>query len=574
MTLAQFSQIWLVDFEFIAHPGENPDPVCLVARELRSGREAWVWREDLVLGPPWPTGPEILFVAYYASAEIGCLLELGWPIPERILDLFTEFRRYTNGLPTMGGASLLGALGYFGIDGLDAGEKAGMRDLVIGGGPWSAAERKAIFDYCASDVAGLARLLPVLLPHIDVPLALLGVRYMAAAARMERCGVPTDTETLERLRLGWDGIKDQLIREVDQDYGVFDRQTFKRDRFADWLTRNRIPWPLLDSGQLDLTDRTFREMSRVHPRVAPLRELRSALSDLRLSDLAVGRDGRNRTLLSAFRARTARNQPSNSRFIFGPSTWLRGLIKPPPGHSLAYIDWAQQEFGIAAALSGDTAMLEAYRSGDPYLAFARKSGAVPPDATKESHPVERDQFKACALGVQYGLGAAGLAQRIGQPVARGRHLLEAHRETYSTFWRWSDAAVDCAMLHGHLDTVFGWTINVGPDANPRSLRNFPMQSNGAEILRLGCIFGTELGVSICAPVHDAVLVCASTDELEDQISMMRKCMARASEAVLGGFELCTYANIVHYPDRYMDEKRGKVMWGKVVGLLGKTRLYN
>jgi hypothetical protein len=41
---------------------------------------------------------------------------------------------------------------------------------------------------------------------------------------------------------------------------------------------------------------------------------------------------------------TKRNQPSNTRLIFGPSVWLRGLIKPPPDHSLAYTDWAGLEF--------------------------------------------------------------------------------------------------------------------------------------------------------------------------------------------------------------------------------------
>ena len=71
-------------------------------------------------------------------------------------------------------------------------------------------------------------------------------------------------------------------------------------------------------------------------------------------------------MLSAFRARTGRNQPSNSRFIFGPSVWLRGLIKPPAGMGLAYVDWRAQEFAVAAALSGDQAMMAAYRSGDPY----------------------------------------------------------------------------------------------------------------------------------------------------------------------------------------------------------------
>jgi hypothetical protein len=100
----------------------------------------------------------------------------------------------------------------------------------------------------------------------------------------------------------------------------------------------------------------------------------------------------------------------------------------------------QQEFGIAAALSGDRLMMDAYRSGDPYLTFAKQAGAAPPDATKATHKAVRDQFKSTVLAVQYGMGADALAQRIGQPPIRARELLRLHRETYRVFWRWSDAA--------------------------------------------------------------------------------------------------------------------------------------
>jgi hypothetical protein len=198
------------------------------------------------------------------------------------------------------------------------------------------AEQAALLDYCESDVAALARLLPAMLPAIDLPQALLRGRYMAAAARMERNGVPIDTITLEQLQRHWSDIQDQLIIEIDAHYGVFEGRTFKAVRFAQWLGRTGIPWPRLESGRLDLNDDAFREVARAYPIVAPLRELRGALSEMRLSDLAVGRDGRNRTILSAFRARTSRNQPSNTKFIFGPSVWLRGLIQPPPGHGLEH----------------------------------------------------------------------------------------------------------------------------------------------------------------------------------------------------------------------------------------------
>ena len=115
--------------------------------------------------------------------------------------------------------------------------------------------------------------------------------------------------------------------------------------------------PGLPSGNLDLQDKTFRSMAKSQPQIAPLRELRHSLGQMRLNEFKVGADSRNRTLLSPFRSRTGRNQPSNSKFVFGSSVWLRGLIMPAEGWGIAYIDWSQQEFGIAAALSGDEAGL-------------------------------------------------------------------------------------------------------------------------------------------------------------------------------------------------------------------------
>ena len=280
---------------------------------------------------------------------------------------------------------LLGAATYFGIDGIDITEKQDMRARILSGGPWSADDRAAILEYCESDVLTLERLLLAMLPRIDLPRALLRGRFMKAAAAIEWNGTPIDTVTLDLLRRHWTGIQDELIAEIDRDYGVFEGRSFRRERWQRWLIQHGIPWPTLESGQLDLSDDTFRQMARAYPAVAPMRELRSALSEMRLADLAVGSDGRNRTILSAFRSRTGRCQPSNTKYIFGPSVWLRSLIQPPEGYGVAYIDWCQQEHGIAAVLSGDAAMQAAYLSGDPYLEFAKQAGAVPADATKRTH---------------------------------------------------------------------------------------------------------------------------------------------------------------------------------------------
>src|SRR5262245_5223255 len=184
-----------VDFEFefgghasfadASRSGERPRPVCMVARELRSGQTWRLWRGEFGAVPPFSIGPDALFVAYYASAELGCFRALGWPMPANILDLFTEFRDRTNGLETPAGAGLVGALTFFGLDTIGSQEKDELRARILAGGPWSPDERIAILDYCESDVAALARLLQAMLPRIDLPRALLLGGYLAAAAAME-----------------------------------------------------------------------------------------------------------------------------------------------------------------------------------------------------------------------------------------------------------------------------------------------------------------------------------------------------------------------------------------------------
>ena len=308
-----------------------------------------------------------------------------------------------------------------------------------------------------SGCCGHIRVVPAGLGH-----ALLRGRYMTAAARMERTGVPVDTGTLGRLRDGWQSIKLALVQAVDKDYGVYDDTTFKAGLFASWLADRRISWPRLDSGALQLDGDTFKDMSRRYPELAPLKELRHSLGELRLNDLAVGPDGRNRVLLSPFQSVTGRNQPSNSKFIFGPAVWIRNLIKPAEGRAVAYIDWSAQEVWIAAVLSGDQALLDSVTSGDPYLAFAKRAGLAPADATKDTHKAIRDLCKTCVLGVNYGMGARSLAYRAGTSPIEAQDLLRRLASAYPAYTEWAQQVTDTGLLGGLLTTVFGWTLHVRP----------------------------------------------------------------------------------------------------------------
>jgi hypothetical protein len=63
-----FKAIWALDFEFIAHDGEHPEVVCLVARDLISGRWVRVWQGSFA-GPPFSMAADTLFIGYSAAAE-------------------------------------------------------------------------------------------------------------------------------------------------------------------------------------------------------------------------------------------------------------------------------------------------------------------------------------------------------------------------------------------------------------------------------------------------------------------------------------------------------------------------
>jgi hypothetical protein len=178
--------------------------------------------------------------------------------------------------------------------------------------------------------------------------------------------------------------------------------------------------------------------------------------------------------------------------------------------------------------------------------------------------------KVVLLGTNYGMGEQTLATRIGRSVIEARELLRRLAKTFPTFHRWAQHVVDVAILSGRLETVFGWPVQVTDKSRPTSLRNFPAQAHGAEMLRLACCEATEAGIDVCAPVHDALLIEADVDDLDRAVTVTRQTMAYASGVVLDGFEVGTDVSVVAHPDRYSDP-RGQVMWDRVNELLDRDQ---
>jgi len=251
---------------------------------------------------------------------------------------------------------------------------------------------------------------------------------------------------------------------------------------------------------------------------------------------------------------------------------------------VAYIDWSSMEFLIAASLSDGhcgpiNTMLDMYNSGDPYLAFAQRVGAIPSHITKQTlgnYAVVRNQYKTMLLATQYGMMAETLAARLGVSSFEAHEMLSQHRELFAQYWAWSDDWVQYALQTGTMRTACGWTCATGiTEFNDRSIRNWPIQATGADILRIACILATRHGIRLLAPVHDAVLIEAPIDRIEADVALMREIMRRASRIALnadasGTHELRTDYKIIRYPERYHDES-GDEIWAWVMRLMAEQR---
>src|SRR6516164_4796117 len=125
------------------------------------------------------------------------------------------------------------------------------------------------------------------------------------------------------------------------------------------------------------------------------------------------------------------------------------------------------------------------------------------------------------LAVQYGMQAETLAARLGVTTFEAHEMLGQHHVQFRQYWTWSDDFVQHALQTGIMRTAFGWQCRTGiTEFNERSIRNWPIQATGADILRIACILAARHGIRLLAPVHDAVLIEAPLERIDADVALM------------------------------------------------------
>jgi DNA polymerase I-like protein with 3'-5' exonuclease and polymerase domains len=202
------------------------------------------------------------------------------------------------------------------------------------------------------------------------------------------------------------------------------------------------------------------------------------------------------------------------------------------------LDFKSQETFIAAVISGDEKMLASYKSGDFYMNTAILAGMAPTDATKETHPEIRKIWKTIVLATNYGQGARGMAKalkKFNKTYSEVAGLLMKYKEIYKTYFDWAEAKSNHAQVHGYISTSLGWDRHFpyAVPINPRSLMNWPVQSEAGEILRNALIRLLNANIKVCATVHDSFLIECQLPELNEQIRIAKQCMIDAGTYIVG-----------------------------------------
>jgi DNA polymerase I len=591
-----FTNIVVVDFEYEIDDNLLPNVLCMVVyvldEHLQHVRTIRMWRGEFGKSPPFDIGPDTLFVAYSAWAEMTCFMMLGWQFPVYIFDLHTAYLAATNILlpynpdekRTKQRKRLSDACRAYGIPGWENIDKEEIAK-AIGEERWHEYGQAVVFDYCEEDVRKSVELLRaqlrsrcgtfgrILLPAADVERVLHWSNYSAkTVAQIQARGMPVDMVLWNLVQENKKAVIAELLRQFDPSHSSNDPiynadGEWSYSRFEQHLIRTGVTaWPRLDSGALDTDSDAFRLMYHV-PGIEGLHALRDSLRVIVGAKLPIGRDGRNRPSLFPFGTATGRN--AHSKSLFNAHASMRSFMVFPPDKIGVYLDWRTQEVGVAAAHSDDPALKEDYLGGDVYLALARLCGLTTetdPVRWKREQRAMRDSMKPLQLGILYGMGVPTLAHGLQRhPVIAG-DFIERHKRRYPRFWWWREEQAQVAMLERRTESVFGWPLRISTSPNKRTLYNFPMQSGGAEMLRLAAQKLCEAGMVPDMLIHDGVLLELNRVE---QIEHAKEIMRQTGRNTCDGLEIgADEDQRLVGGARYQDKRpMAKKMWGTIMNVL-------
>jgi len=480
---------------------------------------------------------------------------------------------------------------------IDTKHKDEMRDLIISDpDEFTPQQKKDIMKYCDGDVINL----PALWEEIQSYLIRKRVGYRggdqtaqfglvpnheratlkqeifkrgefaARSAIMEAVGYPIDYEATRNFSDSSLYILDDIAKDINEqfpDLKLFERKSKKDRRFKKiekhwraWIESTGLKWrmtkgsaktPPRASLALDAFSDHFKASHNYPRNNVGMQLLRYLKTKQSLNGFmpggknsfwdSVGSDGRVRPYLGIYVAQSSRSQPSSTGFIPLKAAWMRSLIVPEEGKAIIGIDFKSQEFIIAALLSGDANMLAAYESGDVYLYFAKLAGEVPWDGKKSDYKEIRNKFKSTTLGIQYGMGAKGLASKLTNDCGHeftqdeAQELINKFNNAFPGYPKYIENIWSRYIGQGGIKVPVklpcGWYMFCD-NPNRRSVGNCPIQGAGGSIMRQSVANAQDAGLEVIYTLHDAIYIECNSEDIYEMAELLGECMQNAFQSTL------------------------------------------
>lgn len=454
----------------------------------------------------------------------------------------------------------------------DTEHKEAMRKLIINNPEsYTKEQQAAIMAYCTEDVKDLKPMFIKMkekYKELDYKIEgeetlisemKLRGRFSALTAIMESKGYPIDIKKTKNFSKHVGNILFDCQREINNLFPEIkpfrwnkknQKYTWDQNATRDWIEKNHDVncWMKTDTGNISLALEAFTrfyDFKHDYPtdnfgaQMVRYLKLKQTLygfvpspdKEKKTFWHSVGSDGRVRPHTNIYGAQSSRSQPSSTGFMFLKPAWMRALVQPAEGKAMAGIDYGSQEFFLSALLSSDDEMIDAYLSGDPYFAFAKKSGAVPADAKREDHKAVRDLFKATVLGISYLMTKYGLAIKLTSDTGQvwtedgAQDQIDLFYSTFPCLKEYQNWLMDIYKEDKYLKLPCGWYM-WGDNPNFRSASNMPIQGFGASVLRKAVDLAFERGLYVPFTLHDAVYIEYNVGE-EYKIKILADCMREA-----------------------------------------------